>query len=194
MFPWGTFLTYILTTTITPGPNTLMSLANGSRRGFRHGLPFNFGIWLGQSVVMVLCALLCNFLNHLIPKIRTPMLVIGAAYILWLAWQTFRDDGSWQHTERSGGSFRDGALLQFVNPKIYLYALMSLEAFILPWYAGNLPILAAFALLLSTTGFLMTLLWSGFGSLFRSLFVNHGKVINAILALLLCFCAVSLFL
>jgi len=75
MFPWGTFLTYILTTTITPGPNTLMSLANGSRRGFRHGLPFNFGIWLGQSVVMVLCALLCNFLNHLIPKIRTPMLV-----------------------------------------------------------------------------------------------------------------------
>ena len=33
MFPWPQFLTYVLVTAGTPGPNTLMSMGNGSRLG-----------------------------------------------------------------------------------------------------------------------------------------------------------------
>ena len=31
MFDWLTFLTYAVLTTITPGPNTIVSMSNGSQ-------------------------------------------------------------------------------------------------------------------------------------------------------------------
>ena len=50
MFSWFSFLTYAVVTAVTPGPNTLMSMSNGGRLGFRRALPFNFGIWAGFTV------------------------------------------------------------------------------------------------------------------------------------------------
>ena len=58
MFDWPTFLTYAVLTTITPGPNTIMSMSNGSRRGFFRGIPLNLGMWCGFTIVMVGCAAL----------------------------------------------------------------------------------------------------------------------------------------
>ena len=39
MFPWFSFLTYAVVTAVTPGPNNIMSMSNGSRKGFRGALP-----------------------------------------------------------------------------------------------------------------------------------------------------------
>ena len=75
MFHWVSFLTYAVITAVTPGPNNIMSMSNASRRGFRRALPFNFGIWAGFSVVMVLCTIFCNVLSAWIPKIKMPMLI-----------------------------------------------------------------------------------------------------------------------
>ena len=47
MFPWARFFLYVLVTAGTPGPNTLSSMSNGSRLGFRRTLPYIFGIWTG---------------------------------------------------------------------------------------------------------------------------------------------------
>ena len=51
MFPWAQFFLYVLVTAGTPGPNTLSSMSNGSRLGFRRTLPYIFGIWAGFSIV-----------------------------------------------------------------------------------------------------------------------------------------------
>ena len=88
MFPWAQFFLYVLVTAGTPGPNTLSSMSNGSRLGFRRTLPYIFGIWAGFSIVSVACTLLCSTLDALIPAIRKPMLVLGTCYILYLAWKT----------------------------------------------------------------------------------------------------------
>ena len=50
-----------------------------------------------------------------------------------------------------------------------------------------------FALLLAFIGFVFTLCWSAFGSAFRLLFSRHTKSVNTIMALLLVYCAASLF-
>lgn len=71
---------------------------------------------------------------------------------------------------------------------------MSMEAYILPHYNGNIPALFGFAMLLAFIGFVFTLCWSAFGSLFRRLFSAHAKIVNTVMALLLVYCAVSLFL
>ena len=193
MFPWYSFLTYAVITAATPGPNNIMSMSNAGRLGFRRALPFNLGIWVGFTIVMVLCTLFCTALSALIPAIRLPMLVLGAAYMLYLAWGTFRSSDVIQEDHAREG-FRSGLLLQFINPKIYLYGIMSMEAYILPYYSGQPAVLLFFALLLAFIGFVFTLAWAAFGSVFRLLFSRHARVVNTIMALLLVYCAVSLFL
>ena len=109
MFHWVSFLTYAVVTAVTPGPNNLMSMSNGSRWGFRGALPFNFGIWAGFSAVMLLCTAFCSLLSALIPRDRLPMLVLGAAYMLFLAWETLR--GGELTEDHSHSGFWSGLLL-----------------------------------------------------------------------------------
>ena len=140
-----------------------------------------------------MCTFFCNTLCALIPKIKTPMLFIGAAYILFLAWKTFNSSCVIEEDARQG-NFSTGLILQFVNPKIYIYCIVSMEAYILPHYQGEWGMLIFFALLLAFIGCAATLLWSLFGSVFKMLFSKYAKIINTIMALLLVYCAVSLFL
>lgn len=191
MFNWLAFLTYAFITAATPGPNNIMSMSNGGRLGFRGALPFNFGICAGFSAVMLLCTAFCATLTNLIPAVKTPMLIAGAAYMLHLAWSTFRSSGVIEDRHSSSGFY--AGMLQFINPKIYIYGIMSMQAYILPFYAGEPLTLALFALLLAFIGFAFTLCWSAFGSAFRLIFSRHTKIVNTIMALLLVYCAVSLF-
>ena len=192
MFNWISFLTYALVTAVTPGPNNIMSMSNGSRKGFKAALPFNLGIWAGFSVVMLVCTAFCSMISTFIPKIKLPMLIVGAIYMLYLAWETFRSSDSIEENHSRDG-FLSGLVLQFVNPKIYIYCIMSMEAYILPLYNGKVLPMFGFAMLLAFIGFASTLCWSAFGSVFKRLFSKHAKLINTIMALLLVYCAVSLF-
>jgi len=193
MFNWFSFLAYSFTTAFTPGPNNIMSMTNASRRGFRGAMPFNFGILTGFTIIQLLSMVFCSVLESWIPKIKLPMLIIGAAYMLYLAWGTFRSsDDLGEHEAKDG--YWTALMLQFINPKLYLYCIMSMEAYVIPYYQGQWGMLTLFALLLSFIGFLATLAWTAFGSAFRRLFTTHAKVVNTIMALLLVYCAVSLFL
>lgn len=193
MFHWLNFLSYAIVTAATPGPNNLMSMSNGSRLGFRRALPFNLGIWAGFSDAMLLCTFFCSSLTAAIPKIKTPMLIAGALYMLVLAWKTFRSNSVIEEKHSRSGFF-SGLILQFVNPKLYIYGIVSMEAYILPYYQERREVLVLFALLLAFIGFAFTLCWSLFGSAFKLLFSKYAKVTNTVMALLLVYCAVSLFL
>ena len=83
---WAAFCSYVLLTAITPGPNTIMSMSNAAKYGFKKAFPFNVGVLLGFLVVMGLCAAFSSLLYEFIPAVKPYMLVLGAAYILWLAW------------------------------------------------------------------------------------------------------------
>ena len=120
------------------------------------------------------------------------LLVAGVAFMLYLAWETFRSCGVEGIHSREG--FLSGLLLQFINPKIYLYGILSMEAYVLPYYEDRPVILFLFALLLAFIGFVFTLCWSAFGLVFRRLFSQYARIVNTIMALLLVYCAVSLFL
>lgn len=193
MFSWLNFLSYAVVTAATPGPNNIMSMSNASRLGLRKSFPFNLGIWLGFSIVMLACTFFCNLLSELIPKIKTPMLVVGASYMLWLAWKTWKSPPVEEESNTKSG-FVSGLVLQFVNAKIYIYCLVSMEAYILPFYQGRWLTLTFFALLLALIGFVFTICWALFGSVFKALFSKYAKITNLVMALLLAYCAVSLFL
>ena len=68
-----------------------------------------------------------------------------------------------------------------------------MEAYVLPQFNENVMALSFFAILLALIGFIFTLCWSLFGSLFKILFSKYAKLTNTIMALLLVYCAISLF-
>lgn len=193
MFNIASFFVFITLMAFTPGPNNIMSMGNALRFGFRRSFRFNLGIWAGFSFVMLMCAIAGAVLAALIPSITFAMKIAGATYMLVLAWQTFRSSGG--HGERKEGrpSFAAGAFLQLVNPKIYIYGFTAMSSWILPTF-DNPWIVAAFALFLALYGFVATVSWALFGSVFARFFSGTSRILNAVLALLLVWCAVSLFL
>lgn len=193
MFPWFSFLSYALITAATPGPNNIMSMTNAANRGLRKGFPFQLGILTGFTLVILLCTLFCNALSEMIPKIKLPMMIAGALYMIWLAWNMLRSTVL-PEDHHAKGSYFSGLILQFINPKLYLYCIVSLEAYILPYYHGQWVPLFFFALLLALFCFASNLCWAMFGSVFRTLFSKHARITNSIMAALLVYCAVSLFL
>lgn len=192
MFSLFNFLTYAVITAITPGPNNIMSMSIARQSGFKKAFPFNLGVLAGFSVVMLICTYFFATLSAVIPMIKAPMILIGAIYMLYLAWKTFKSSSKIEENHVSSG-FLNGLMLQFVNPKVYLYCLISMEVYILPAFSSQHSMLFAFALLLALIGFGFTLCWSAFGTLFQRLFSTHARFINSILALLLLYCAIALF-
>lgn len=188
------FFAYILITAFTPGPNNILSMSNAGKYGFRKSFPFNMGILAGQLAVVSLCSLFSASLYALAPAIQPFMTALGAAYMLYLAWKTLKSgEGGEKSGLVAGNSFLAGALLQFVNMKYVIYCITAMSSYILPHFR-SLPIVAAFAALLAFTGFSATVLWALFGSAFHRLFEKHARGLNAVMALLLVYCAVSLYL
>lgn len=187
------FLTYIIITAITPGPNNIMSMTHASRMGFRKSYPFNLGVFFGTTLVMVITTLFSGLFFSAIPKAEPVMLVIGASYLLYLAYKIMTSGKEIRTGKMTEARFLPGVLLQFINPKLYIYSITAMGSYILPHYRET-GILLLFAVFLAVVGFLCTVLWALFGSLFRKLFSDKGRIINTIMALLLVYSAVSLFL
>lgn len=188
---YAAYLSYILLTAITPGPNNIMAMSNAGKYGFKKGFRFNIGVLLGFLIVMTGCAAFSSLLYNFIPQIEPVMLCVGAAYILWLAWTVWRDK---PHDEKKRvmqiNSVASGMVLQFVNVKVILYGITGMSTFILPYYKGFFALLP-FVLLMSFVGFAGTCCWALFGAAFQIFFNKHKKVMNALLALLLVYCAAS---
>ncbi|MDD2586621.1 MAG: LysE family transporter [Syntrophomonadaceae bacterium] len=187
------FLFYVLVANLSPGPNTIISMSNASQYGFKKSLMFNVGIFFGVLIIVALCSVFSMALYSLIPSIKLVMSYIGAAYILWLAWKTYRSKPQSEHaTSKHTDKFLYGLLLQFVNPNTIIYCIMTVSTFIVPYYSSVL-ILTVFSVILAFIGFLATCCWSLFGSIFQKFIIKNTKVVNTIMSLLLVYCAVSLF-
>jgi cysteine/O-acetylserine efflux protein len=187
------FLIYIFVTAYTPGPNNIMSLSNAVRYGFKKSFPFNFGILIGFSIVMLFCTLLSAIIFSYVHQAKIYMQVIGASYMLYLAWKTLKSSSEIDLEETKGASFTSGFTLQFINPKLYIYAFTAMSTFILPYFDST-SALVGFALFLAFFGFTGSVVWAVFGSTFRKILSSYAKIVNPVLALLLIYCAVSLFL
>ena len=149
---------------------------------------FNAGVLTGFCIITLLCAFFCAKLNEWIPEIRLPMLVLGTLYLIWLAVKILRSTYDTKAVEpKKGQAYLSGLFLQFVNVKVMVSAIVSIQMFVLPYYQST-EALAAFAIFIAIAGTSCNLIWSGFGSVASRLFANHTKLINTILAISLAFC------
>ncbi|RGY96283.1 LysE family transporter [Clostridium sp. AM58-1XD] len=193
MFHLYDFLIYCFITAYTPGANNLLSMSNAIRLGFRRSVRFNIGILAGFSVVMTICTIFSATLYSLLPRLKMVMQILGAAYMLYLAWKVWKSSADLSADGGKEASFLSGMILQFANPKIYIYAITAMSLYILPIYQSA-GALAGFTVILSLIGASGSFVWALFGAAFCRFFSRHTKAVNLIMACLLVYCAVSLFL
>jgi threonine/homoserine/homoserine lactone efflux protein len=158
----------------TPGPNTTLSTAMAANHGLRHALRFVCAVPVGWGLLFTLCATGLGSLVVAWPPLRWGIVVLGNAYLLWLAsrlWQS----GSLQQADSAKlqVSFVQGVGLQFLNIKAWMLAL----AIVAGWIAGRedatertlvlLPIMVAY-------GFVSNLTYAVAGSMLRH-WLAHGQ-------------------
>lgn len=112
--------------------------------------------------------------------------------MLYLAYKVWKSPLQKSMVKNQAGFF-EGMLLQFINPKIYVYAVTVMFSYVLPVYDSSW-ILIGFSVILACIGYIGTIFWALFGQVFYCVFEINTKIINDILALLLIYCAISLFL
>lgn len=182
------YLPYALVTSLTPGPNNILSLQTIRQKGWRRGKDTLFGIFVGFLCVMILCALFCYELNARLPMLSRWLKYVGAAYILWLAVHVARSKPAREAGESRQASFWRGACLQLVNVKIILYAITVYTAYVLP-AGGNLTF---HPLALTAVGALGCCLWGGVGGLLQGFLAKYDRPFNYAMGAVLVLCAVSI--
>ena len=184
------FLAFTFITAFTPGPNNILALSTGVRRGFRGGLPVILGICAGFLCVMLLCGALVFSLASLSPTFMTAMKYAGCLYIVWLAWHiaTSKDSGN---ETGAGADFMTGFILQFVNVKIMIYGMTAYSAFIFPWHRSLASLLAGMGVL-TLIGAAGVAAWALAGAVLQRFFRAHAALMNAVMALLLLSCLIPM--
>jgi len=186
---------FVFITTFTPGPNNIACTSMAINFGLKKSMSFLYGIFFGFVSILLLTGFFSNIILKTIPELEPIMRWIGAAYILYLAYNILKADYSFQQNNQQMQplSFSHGFLLQFLNPKGIIYALTLYSAFL--YSIIDIPrFIVLFAFILSSIGFLSLLLWASFGTLI-SRFLYQDKVrkkLNLLLALLLAYTAVKL--
>lgn len=165
MFELYDFLIYCFVTAYTPGANNLLSMSNAARVGFRRSIRFNFGITVGFLIVMTACTIFSTTLYAFLPKVTFVMQILGAAYMLYLAWKIWKSTADLDVGEGNEIRFVSGMVLQFMNPKIYIYAITAMSLYILPVYHSAVSLIV-FTLVLTVIGASGSFVWALFGSAF----------------------------
>lgn len=103
---------------------------------------------------------------------------------LRLAWMVWRSSADVEADSGKEASFLSRMILQFANPKIYIYAITAMTLYILPVYRSTGAVIG-FTVLLALIGASGSFVWALFGSVFCKFFSRHTKAVNLVMALLL---------
>lgn len=186
------FLLYCFVGAISPGPANLCTLSAALRYGRKVALLQWRGLFCGFAAISLLSVLVTWLLGTALNRWVGMLSWVGAAYILWLAWQTLVDKGhAADGRNPAEPCFRTGFLLQMANVKVMIYCLSILAMYVLP-YSDSFWGLLAVGVFLPFTGPIANLVWLFAGAALQRVFANHRKAVNVVMALSLAVCAVSL--
>ena len=186
------FLSYSFVTIFTPGPNNLIAMSTANMYGYKKALRLIAGIAAGFFVIMLLSSFLSLFLFNLVPRVKLFMEIAGTAYMLYLAVKIIQSKPLTKEEAVNDKSFILGFMLQFLNAKGITFCITVTSIFIIPYYK-SIASLIFFSASLSFVAFLATLCWALFGVLFKTFLQKYRLQFNIVMALLLLYSAISVF-
>ncbi|MEO6012664.1 MAG: LysE family translocator [Devosia sp.] len=134
----GTILAFALASAvlaITPGPDMALQLSRTVNYGRAHGLAVGFGAMSGIAVHTTLVALGISVLIVAAPVAFLVLKIVGAGYLIWLAWQAIVNGGGLRIAAAAATpptlrqSFLTGVGINLLNPKVVLFFVTFLPQF-----------------------------------------------------------------
>jgi threonine/homoserine/homoserine lactone efflux protein len=139
------FAAACLVLTATPGPDMLLIASRSVSQGKAAGFATLAGIQVGTYCHAAAAALGLSQLFVVVPIAYDVVRYAGVAYLLYLAWQTFRSTGT-AFAPTAGLRrypiavvFRQGLLTNLLNPKMALFVLALFPQFVNPG-AGSVAV------------------------------------------------------
>jgi threonine/homoserine/homoserine lactone efflux protein len=166
---YDAFLALILfafVTSVTPGPNNMMLLASGVNFGLSRTWPHILGIAFGVSTLLMSMALGLGTLFTVFPPLNMVLKLVGAAYMLWLAWKIATSGGSGIDGGRARPMrFIEALAFQWINPKAWMMALGAVAGYLDPAkpMASGAVLIATFWII----GVLSIIPWAAFGQIMQ---------------------------
>jgi threonine/homoserine/homoserine lactone efflux protein len=120
---------------LTPGPNMAWLALLSATSGRQAGLAAVAGITLGLSVQAVLAAVGVAAVISAWPGLYLSLHLAGVGFLLWLAWESWRDANDPAHHRPGGGEtgadgFRSGLVTNLLNPKAAVFLVGVLPGFL----------------------------------------------------------------
>ncbi|WP_146346783.1 LysE family translocator [Phaeobacter marinintestinus] len=115
-----TFAAAVFLLIITPGPGVLSAAGMGSAYGFRPGLRYVTGLFLGNNLVAltVISGLAAIVMSA--PVVRTVLMIASVGYLLYLAGRIAFAGSRVAFVEaKAPPGVPTGLMLQIINPKAY---------------------------------------------------------------------------
>lgn len=123
---------------LTPGPNMIYLVSRSISQGWRAGLISVTGTMAGLLVYMTIANVGLAAVFVLVPWLYVGLKIVGAAYLLYLAWQTLKPGGislfETRELPRDSGLklFRMGLVANLLNPKAAIMYMALIPQFINP--------------------------------------------------------------
>jgi len=105
---------------VTPGPGVLSTAGVGSGFGFRPGIRYLAGLFIGSNLVSLAVVSGLATAMFAVPYLRNVLIFASAAYLVYLALRIALSGSkiAFIHSEAAPGPM-NGVLLQLINPKAY---------------------------------------------------------------------------
>jgi threonine/homoserine/homoserine lactone efflux protein len=136
---WSTFLGAAVLLSLSPGPDLAFILGHTARGGTRAGTAAMLGIWAGALCHAVLAAAGLSAVVAASATAFAAVKWVGVAYLLWLGVQALRSGGAAAYAAPAAASaggfwpvFRQGVLVDLLNPKVAIFFLAFLPQFVVP--------------------------------------------------------------
>ena len=136
---WWIFLPACIGMNFFPGPNNLLALVHGTRTTARHATLAGLARLPAMVVMLILLALGLEALLALSADAFQWLRLIGACYLLWMAWQALhaivKTESAMEIKRTMWMMARSEALVAFTNPKLILIFYAFFPQFIDPFDA-----------------------------------------------------------
>lgn len=140
----ATFILGTIFIVLLPGPNSLYVMTVASRWGIGAGYRGACGIFVGDTLLMILSATGVASLFQANPAVFMVLKYAGAAYLSWLglgllrsAWRTWRGHASSAPRQANldqAHPFKTALLISLMNPKAILFFISFFIQFVAPDY------------------------------------------------------------
>jgi threonine/homoserine/homoserine lactone efflux protein len=170
---------------VTPGIGALYTMGAGLARGTRAGVLAAFACMLG-TVPHALAALTgLAAVLHASGVAFQAVKYAGVAYLLWMAWSTWRDTGALHvDTSATPASARSvittGITANLLNPKLTLFFFAFLPQFVPAGSPGTLPRMAALSAVFSVMTFLTFALYAVAAGVLRDRVLTRPQLVTRI--------------